>query len=404
MLSNFFLDQIEIGNVSRQNDQQTKIIKFLSKFQEAATIPEITKHLKTSIPTTTKLINNLIKAEWIVEHGKKENEKGRNPILYTINNNRFYAVGVEILLKRIQITIIRINSEVVLKKNDIAFILENNEACLGKVVRFIKKAIVDSNITTKQIVGIGIGITGRVNSDTGESLNYFNFMERPLRQFFEEELKTLIVLDNDTRVLGITEQVMGTAKDSKNALVVNISRGLGLTIISNGKIVQGTNGYAGEFGHMQFGNSDRLCMCGKQRCIGVEVSGYALEEDLKEALLNGKTSIYLKKEQRNLYQYDDIIDTALKGDGLALKLIQKQGLKLGEALGNILNLLNPELIVIGGEFARLKNILKDSVKMGIKNTALIDLLMLCEISVSNLGNEVGSKGAALMIWKKYELI
>lgn len=402
MITSFFSDILGVGNASRQQTQQRRIIKFLSKSQKSHTIPEISKHVKISVPTTTKLIIGLMEDNWIVESGKKENEKGRKPVLYSINKDKFYTIGVEIILERIQFCIVRIDSKVVFEKTDNNFTLSNTEESLQEVIHFIKTAINDSCLNINQVIGIGVGITGRVNKITGESLNYFNFIDKGLKLYLEDKLDVFVILDNDTRVLGIAEQVMGNARG--NELILNISRGLGMTVIINDRVVYGSSGFAGEFGHMQFGVLNRLCLCGKKGCLGTEVSGYALEEDLKDALLGDESSIYFKAEDMEQYDHNDIINAALKGDGLALQLIQLQGVKLGEALGNILNLLNPELIVIGGEMARLGDAFVDSIKMGIKKTGLVNLLPLCSISISNIGFEAGSKGAASMIWKKYRLI
>lgn len=404
MVAGLLTELEEVNNKTRQQKQAGRIIKYLSKSDAAVTIPEISKHVKISIPTTTKLINELISKNWMLEKGKRETDNGRKPTLYSINKEKFYAVGVEILLKRIQVKVMRINSTEVHEVKDNAFVLENTKQCLSQVIEFIRSAINHSKIATDQIMGVGIGITGRVNSQTGESFNYFNFSDLSLKQHVEDALGLPVFIDNDTRVLGLAEQVAGKAKKAGNALVVNMSRGLGISVIINKKVVPGGMGFAGEFGHMQLGKSERLCLCGKKGCLGTEVSGYALEEDLKEALNNGEASIYFNKADGRQYRYDDMLEAALKGDSLSIRLIQEQGDKLGEALGNILNLLNPELIVIGGKIARVNELFVDSVKAGMKKTALINSLKFCKVEVSNLGSEAGPKGAASMVWKKYEMI
>lgn len=402
--SSFFSEISGVGNESRHQKQCSRIVKCLAKSNSPMTIPEISKHVKISTPTTIKLVNELIEGSWILDEGKKETDSGRRPVLYTLNKEMFYVVGVEILLKRIHVTVVGIGLDVIYEEKNIDFVISNSQECLDSVVKFISSAIKKSKVKVDKIIGVGIGITGGVNSETGESFNYFNFMDRPLSQYMEESLGINTVIDNDTRVLGVAEQVFGRVKRTANALIVNMSRGLGITVILNKKVVAGGMGLAGEFGHMQLGEKSRLCLCGKKGCLGTEVSGFALEEDLFEALNNGETSIFFKVDEKRKYRYDDILDAAMKGDGLALRLLQQQGEKLGEALGNIINLLNPELIVIGGKVARVKDLFSDSVKMGLKKTALINPLLFCKVVVSNMGNDAGPRGAASMILKRVGMI
>lgn len=392
------------NNESRQQKQRSRIVKCLSKSEVPLTNPEIASVVRISLPTTIKLINELIESKWVIEEGKKETELGRPPTLYTLNKEMMCAVGVEILLKRIHVTILKIGFDVVLSEQDQSFVLENTQECLDRVIIFIAAVIKKSGRSKDQIMGIGIGITGRVNTNTGESITYFNFLKKPLSIYIEEQLLLPVVIDNDTRVQGVAENVLGKGKHAQNTLIVNMSRGLGMSIVLNKKMVRGEMGFAGEFGHMHFGLEKRHCICGKQGCLGTEVSGYALEEDLKNALNRGETSINFSKETAESIRYDSILEAAKNGDSLAINLIQKQGEKLGSALGNIINLLNPSLIVIGGKFASVKDIFTDPVKMGIKKTALINSAQSCKIVNSELTDQAGPQGAACLVFRKNEMI
>lgn len=392
------------NNESRQQKQRSRIVKCLSKSEESLTLPEIANLVRISLPTAIKLTNELINSKWVIEEGKKETESGRRPTLYALNKELICAVGVEILLKSIQVTILKIGFDVILSEQDKTFVLENTQECLDKVISFIAGAITKSGRSKNQIMGVGIGITGRVNTNTGESITYFNFLNKPLADYIEDNLLLPVVIDNDTRVHGIAEYMFGKGKNTQNTLMINMSRGLGMSILLDKKIVRGEMGFAGEFGHMLFGEENRHCMCGKQGCLGTEVSGYALEEDLKNALAKGETSINFSKETVESVRYDVILDAAINGDSLAIKLIQKQGEKLGSALGNILNLLNPSLIVIGGKFARVKDILTDPIKMGLKKTALMNVANACKIVSSELTDQAGPQGAACLVFGKHDMI
>lgn len=404
MLTNLLEEIIGGEGNDRQKKRQCDIVKTLAKSDMAMTIPEIANITKNSVPTTTGLITELLDNNWLIDQGKKVTDRGRKPTLFDLNTNMFYSVGVMINLSKVKLVISDLDASVVFEKNYTNFLLENTQECLDNFVRFVNRSIEDSKISMDKILGMGVGITGRVNRNSGQSLSYFNFMDKPLKSFLAEKFKFKIVIDNDTRLMGTAEQVLGKGRNIENALFVNVSKGLGLSMIFNGVTTAGTTGFAGEFGHMQFGKKNRLCLCGKQGCLGTEVSGHALIEDLKETLDNGRASIFFDKDKIDDYRFQDILKAAKKGDILSIELLQEQGCKLGESLGSILNLLNPELIVICGEIVSVKEIFADSVRMGLKKTTLINTLLQCELVMSELGEDAIARGATLTILKSYDFI
>jgi len=379
------------------------IIRHLAKAETALTIPEIAADVKISVPTTTKLIRSLLEDKYVLEEGKRETENGRRPELYSLNRDRFYAVGVEILLKWIHVSVVRIDNHIAYQAYNEGFVLENTPKCLQYIISFIQSALDKAALENDQLVGVGVGLAGTVNGHTGVSTHYFNALPLPLVKQLESVFHLPVLIDSDTRVIGIAEQVLGEAKGIANVLVVKVSRSLGLSIILNNQILFGAKGFAGELGHFQIGKKERLCVCGKKGCLETEVSGSALLQDLAEALGRGERSLHFNPEEVTRYRYHDIFAAALKGDSLAIRLIIDQGENLGQALGNIINLLNPSLILIDGEFAKVSSYFIDSVRMGIKKTGLVDSLTDCEIKVSSLGGDLSSKAAACMVFKSFDM-
>lgn len=391
----------KVNNENRNLKQQLKIVRFISKAEQAQIIPDISKHLKTSAPTTLKLLTDLIEKGYLKEEGKKETTSGRKPILYSLNKEVFYSIGVEIDLKMIRISLIRIDFKLFDYWKSENFELKNNEESLETVINALSQFISKLSIRKEQLLGIGIGLTGRVNTLTGDTISFFEFLEKPFAEFVSERIGLPVFVENDSRVLGLKELISGRAKGIKNSIIINAGRGLGMCLITNGQIVTGGLGFAGEFGHMQFGDKKRHCICGKQNCLGTEVSGFALEEDLKLALKSGKESAFIADMNAT---YHDILNAAIKGDSLAIDLLQKQGEKLGSALGNILNLINPEKLIIGGELAITQDLFLDAIKIGLKRTALINTLDACKIENSQFHKHAGVKGSAALVFNKLELI
>ena len=313
------------GNGTRKESRQFKqvkgIIRFLSKSGGSLTMPEIAEHVNISVPTGTKLVKDLVEQGLVVEEGKKATENGRKPSLYSLNKNGFYAVGVEVLSKWIHVSVVRLDLETVHEAFNRQFVLKDTQKCLNYITAFIKKAIRESPAKPDQIIGVGMALRGRVNGHSGESADYFNNLDPTLKQHLENKLGSPVSIDNDTRVIGIAEQVLGRAKGVENVLIVKVSRNLGLSIILDKKMIFGAKGFAGNFGHTQFGTKGRMCTCGKKNCLRTEVSGGALYQDLKEALEAGETSLYFNMEEMDTYRYHDVLDAVLEGDALSIKLL-----------------------------------------------------------------------------------
>ncbi|MDR4987219.1 MAG: ROK family protein [Bacteroidales bacterium] len=400
----FNSDLTKNTNESRLMQQKLRIIQAISQNGYGITVPEICDELQISPPTGIKLVNQLREDGFLSIIGKKETQNGRRPFIYGLRNVNFHAISIEILLKRISVAIIDSRLNILYYRQKTDFELNNTVECLKSIEAFINTCIENSGILKDSILGMGIGITGSVISATGESLTYFNFMDQPLGTYMSEKYDMPVFLNNDTRCFGQAEKIIGKARDVNHAIVINLSRGLGTSLIIENKIVNGGKGFAGELGHMQFGTKEKMCICGKSKCLGNDVGGYALEQNFLEKISEGEKSMLSKSATESMVRYDEIMQAALVGDDLSIRLIQEMGVKLGNALGNIVSLLNPDLIIIGGKFSKLKSILFGPVKTGITNTALVNPLNHCQIEFSELGDLGGLKGAGALVFEHYKLI
>lgn len=399
-----FNQDATISSKNKQILQQQRIVQMLSKSPHPLTIDEIRKALRISTPTGIKLINDLLNKGIVRQEGKKATDNGRKPTLYTLGDVEVYSVSVEILFNKITVSLIDLNLQIRDYRENTDFVLENTEEALQEVISYVCGAMEEFHVNSGSLLGIGIGITGRINTETGESLSFFTWLQPSIQEYLEKTFQLPVLVNNDTRCLGLAEKKIGSAQDVRNTIIINLSQGLGTSLIIENTIVNGGNGFAGELGHMQFGDNDKMCICGKRGCLGNEVSGYALEGKFKEALGRGELSLLMDEKPPEKVRHTDILHAALHGDSLSIKLLQDMGHKLGRALGNIINLLNPELIIIGGNFASAESILGDALKSGMTNTALINPLKNCEIEFSKLGDLAGLKGAGSMVFSHFELI
>ena len=236
----------------------------------------------------------------------------------------------------------------------------------------------------------------------GRAYNMFNFLEEPLAEKLTELLELPTCIENDSRSMTYGEFIKGCCKGKKDVIFVNVCWGLGIGIIIDGKLYYGKSGYSGEFGHMTAYNNKIICHCGKIGCVETEVSGRALKRKLTENILAGKPSILSdkvlkKKEELTL---EDIMDAIAKEDVLSLATLQHIADELGKQLAGIINIFNPEMLVIGGEMSVTGDYLTLPVNMGIKKYSLNVMNEDSQIVTSELKDQAGVIGACLIARQK----
>jgi predicted NBD/HSP70 family sugar kinase len=376
------------------------VIKRLTLNGEA-TIAELCKETDFSIPTVTKIISELIEEEIISETGKVGTSGGRRPSQYGINPNACYYLGVEVKRNSVNIGIQDFNNKFVKLSENISYTLENTRESLFALCSIINQFVADSGIKREKIIGACINLSGRINSHKGFSYSYFFFEEKPLSEIIESQINIKTFLENDTRAMTYGEYYSGVVQDEKNVIFVNLGMGVGIGIISDGKLYYGKSGYSGEFGHSPVFDNEIICHCGKRGCLETEISGIALERKFKQALANGSNSILSGKKPIDEITVDDILSAINENeDSLAIEIIDEIGSKMGRYLSMLINIFNPELVVLGGALAETGRYLRLPVKTGIHKYSLSLVSLDMELKTSTLGSKAGVIGACYILRDK----
>ena len=376
------------------------VIKRLTLNGEA-TIAELCKETDFSIPTVTKIISELIEEEIISETGKVGTSGGRRPSQYGINPNACYYLGVEVKRNSVNIGIQDFNNKFVKLSENISYTLENTRESLFALCSIINQFVADSGIKREKIIGACINLSGRINSHKGFSYSYFFFEEKPLGEIIESQINIKTFLENDTRAMTYGEYYSGVVQDEKNVIFVNLGMGVGIGIISDGKLYYGKSGYSGEFGHSPVFDNEIICHCGKRGCLETEISGIALERKFKQALANGSNSILSGKKPIDEITVDDILSAINENeDSLAIEIIDEIGSKMGRYLSMLINIFNPELVVLGGALAETDRYLRLPVKTGIHKYSLSLVSLDMELKTSTLGSKAGVIGACYILRDK----
>ena len=262
--------------------------------------------------------------------------------------------------------------------------------------------ISDSQVDKSYIIGVCVNLSGRINSKEGFSYNYFFKENRPLVEIISEKIGLPVYLENDTRAMTFGEYAQGVVEGEQDIIFLNYSWGVGIGIITDGKLYYGKSGYSGEFGHSPLFDNEILCHCGKIGCLETEASGWALVEQFKQALQDGRTSaIGIDSNASVIEQYHKILSGALvKEDNLCIELITRQSEILGRALASLINVLNPELLIIGGDFSRLGDFVLLPIQSSLKKYSLGLVNRDVAMKKSILGRRAGVMGACRVIKEK----
>ncbi|MFH6962784.1 ROK family protein [Flavobacterium plurextorum] len=366
-----------------------------------ATIAELSAEIQSSVPTVTKAVNELLAEGYVVDMGKITNSGGRRPSLFSINPTCAYFLGVEVGLTSMSIGLQNIKNELVSIELGTSFTLENTQESLLQFCNLINSFIEDSSVEKKLIVGVCINFSGRINSMEGFSYNYFFSENRPLTEIISEQLDLPVHLENDTRAMAFGEYCEGVVDDEQNIIFVNYSWGVAIGMITDGKLYYGKSGYSGEFGHSTIFNNEIMCKCGKLGCLETEISGWSLVNQFKEAVKEGKQSKVVLDDSSSELQHHTIIKGAINlEDTLCVDLVTQQSEKMGRYLSILLNIFNPDLLVIGGDFAQLGDYSLLPIQSALKKYSLGLVNRDMKLKKSTLGRRAGVIGACCVIKEK----
>ena len=271
-------------------------------------------------------------------------------------------------------------------------------------VNNIKQAIYDlmkeTNTQTQDIEGIGFGFPGQVDYKTGVVKllpNIPGWVNIPIAQIMEDEFHIPTRIDNDARCAALGELFTGAGKGCENIVCVTVGTGVGSGIIINGKVVRGASNAAGEIGHIKLEMKDGLiCGCGDTGCMEAYVSAPSIVAMAEDYIKGGKSTKFREMANPEISAYI-VAEAAKAGDKVAQRIFKIMGEYLGIGLSSVVNLLNPEKIIIGGGVADAGDIFLNPVRETIKSRAMEISGNAVQVVPAELGNRAGVIGASLLI-------
>ncbi len=370
---------------------------------------ELARVADLSPSSITAIVQRLIKKGLVIESEPSSSQLGRRPIPLQIRSDAAYLVGVDLGSFFLRVVITDVNGEIVYKSQARMDMNLGRERVLEKTFLCIHQAIRESKIPQKSVKGIGIAHSGVIDSDAGVVLSFprpgqmEEWRNVPLKDIFQKEFNLPCLLEDSVRTATIAEKRYGAGKDLDNFIYINVGMGIGAGIFLDGKVYRGAGGKAGEFGHITVDENGPLCSCGNNGCLETVASSAAIIQSVRTAIEAGIDSRIRELADGDLenISIELIAQAVMLDDSLAYRVLQKSASYIGIGLANLVNLLNPKVMVFGGAlFREIPQLITDPVRRIIRQRSLERSAHEVELKVSTLGGEASALGAARLIGER----
>lgn len=311
----------------------------------------ITLSTKLKLTTLNRIMQPLEEARLVRQYQIGESTGGRKPVLYDVDANKYYLVGIDISRTYTQVILANLKLKVIEKLRfpmDAACTPENT---LRIISDWLDSILIKLKINPQKLLGIGLGTVGPLDRKKGVMINPVNFeasgwANLPIKTMLEESWGIPAMVDNGANAAVLAEMLYGKGKNLKNVVYFNFGIGIRTGLISSGTIIRTINDTEDAFAHMVINIDGEACSCGNYGCIECYSSVFAITGKYLSELKRGESSKIPKS--LNEINYMDICLAAESDDDLAVKILSESAAILGTGLANFINLWNPDLVILSG--------------------------------------------------------
>ncbi|HEV2656284.1 MAG TPA: ROK family transcriptional regulator [Ktedonobacteraceae bacterium] len=361
---------------------------------------ELSQHSGLSPATVTNVVVELLQEGIVLESGIEASQGGRPRSILTINPHYGYFIGVEVGETRIRIELFDLTLRLV---DFVAYTLALDENQPERVVQYIHQGIrivlAATIITQENVVGVGIGVGGLVE----QGLTWipdWDWRSVPLASLIEEGLHMPISLENSAKAMAQVESLFGTGRGYEHMVVLLIGTGIGAGIIADDTLYRGASNSAGEWGHTSVELDGRLCRCGSHGCLEAYAGAPGIIERLRE--MEPESLLLQDDDQENTVAA--IVTAARDGNPAAIQVLKDTTHYLGVGIANLINLFNPQLIVLGGWVGlEIGAYILPELRQFVARYALKQPFEAVKIEISQLGQDAAAMGAAALILEQFLL-
>jgi predicted NBD/HSP70 family sugar kinase len=352
---------------------------------------EVARLTGLSAATISGITSELIDDALIFEKETGDSIGGRRPILLVLNPLGGYVVGLKLMENQVVGVLTDLEATVLAKQ---IHPLDNPslQQTIDALSFVVESLVSRSNLGQKQLLGVGLGLAGIIDSQQGR-LRYspiFGWRDVPIGDLLSERVHAPVYIGNDVDTLTLAEKWFGKGQGLENFLTVTIGRGVGLGIVVNGQIYSGFHGGAGEFGHTVIDPSGPICTCGNHGCLETYVSDRALLREAIEAVDRAELP-------ETVQSLDDLLQQAQEGQPFARAIYAQAGQVLGRGIANLINILSPQQIILSGEGVRAGELVFGPMRDAMAQHIMPGLVEDTEMEVDVWNDDAWARGAASLV-------
>lgn len=357
-------------------------------------IADMTGQSRASVTTITA---QMIEKGLIFEKNTEATgERGRNRVLLALNPDAAFVVGVKLAAAKMSCAVCDMQGEtrssIVREEN---FRRKDVEFITGSMEDLIHATVEEAGLGMESISGLGIGVPGVVDSSTGTChwSPLYEAGEVPLRDRLHERLNIKTYIENDANTLTLAHQWFGEGKGVDNFLVITIEEGVGMGIMANGQLFRGARGFAGEMGHVPVDPEGEDCVCGKRGCLATVLGAMAIIRQAGRVAENG---LWIRGNDKEI-TFSEVVAAAKSGQRELIEILNKAGHTLGVGLSVLINIFNPEKIIISGQGVEAGDLMFKPMNDAVNRHTFGDMLSLTKVVIPEWHDTDWAKGAASLV-------
>jgi glucokinase-like ROK family protein len=373
---------------------------------------QLAKKTALSATTITNLVDGLIEkkivSEYVEEIPSEPRGVGRPQSRLCLNGKSRFAIGVQMRVGVYRVALVDLLGQVV-DYIEAGFASSTPaRSVIEEIAHAIEEILLRHHIDRNIILGIGVGAAGLVNYATGVNILSTNlgWENIPIRDWLIERLNLPVVVDNNVKAMALAEAYFGSGRNASSLVFIYGRAGVGSGIVVGNRLLRGADLGAGEIGHMIIiAEGGKKCRCGQSGCLETLVSEPALIQQAQELCQAHPDSLmaqYLRIDPGQ--PLDQVFKAAREGDPFAKEMIECSARYLGIALANIVNLLNPEMIVLGGLYHQGRDLILPIARETLENTAFAGLGKKVKLTATGFGWQAGIVGAAVLVITAFFLL
>jgi predicted NBD/HSP70 family sugar kinase len=352
---------------------------------------EVARQTGLSPATVTGITAELIDEDLVFEKDMGDSSGGRRPILLAINPSGGYVIGIKLTETQAIGALTDLEATVIVKRTDNLH-GRDPEMIVKQLSLLVSELLQMAGLPKKKLLGVGVGLAGIVDSEQGmlRQSPFFGWRDLPLGDMLQAQVRVPVHVDNDVNTLTLAEMWFGGGQGIDSFLIVTVGRGVGLGIVVNGQFYRGARGGAGEFGHTVIDPEGPTCECGKRGCLEAYIGDPGLLRMAAEAVNRGEIA-------GPITSMSDLLTRAQADDAGARTVFAHAGDILGQGIANLLNIFNPQKIIISGEGTRAGDLLFSPMHEAIARNVMPGLAKDTSIQIDAWGDDAWARGAASLV-------